>query len=297
MRKRNYVWVSLLLICLVVVAPLAVQAAPVGTFIEVEGTVDLLKGGKAPAILVKLQGPVEVGDLVRTKSQSRAQIRFVDDTVLTIAPDSGITIEEYMFDAAKSQRKAVVGVLRGLVHTAVEKVYPSAGEPDFIMKTHTAVLGVRGTKWYTKLLPTATDVYTEDQKGLKLEVSNILPEIIGVQIMGPSQFSRVAAYTPPTVPVDITREDLKPLERQMFSGIGAGLTDFSPEQLVERLWPPLFPKYSGERSLVEFLGSGFYVPPRIAPPHIMQQTPVTMTPHSEPPYMPPEGEIGYRTGP
>jgi hypothetical protein len=274
MRKRNYVWVSLLLICLVVVAPLAVQAAPVGTFIEVEGTVDLLKGGKAPAILVKLQGPVEVGDLVRTKSQSRAQIRFVDDTVLTIAPDSGITIEEYMFDAAKSQRKAVVGVLRGLVHTAVEKVYPSAGEPDFIMKTHTAVLGVRGTKWYTKLLPTATDVYTEDQKGLKLEVSNILPEITGVQIMGPSQFSRVAAYTPPTVPVDITRKDLKPLERQMFSGIGAGLTDLTPEALAERLWPPLFPKYSGERSLVEFLGSGFYVPPRIAPPQTIQQTPM-----------------------
>jgi hypothetical protein len=269
MRKRNYVWVSLLLICLVVVAPLAAQAAPVGTFIEVEGTVDVLKGGKVPAIPAKLQGPVGVGDMVRTKAQARAQIKFVDDTVLTIAPDSGITIEEYMFDAAKSERKAVVGVLRGLVHTAVEKVYPTA-EPDFIMKTHTAVLGVRGTKWYTKLIPTDTDVYTEKEKGLKLEVKNIHPEIPGVQIMGPLQFVRVGMYTPPTVPVNITEEDLKVLARQMISGIGAGLTDLSPEALVERLWPPLFPKYSGERSMVEYLGSGFYVPPRIA----VQQTPV-----------------------
>ena len=270
MRKRNYVWVSLLLICLIVVAPLAVQAAPVGTFIEVEGTVDLLKGGKVPAILAKLQGPVEVGDMVRTKSQSRAQIKFVDDTVITIAPDSGITIEEYMFDAAKSQRKAVVGVLRGLVHTAVEKVYPNA-EPDFVQKTHTAVLGVRGTRWYTKLAPTATDIYTE---GTKLEVRNILPEIPGVQIMGPLQFVRVEMHKPPTVPVNITKEDLKVLAKQMTTGIGAGLTDLSPEALAERLWPPLFPKYSGERSQVEYLGSGFYVPPRIAPPvHIIQQTP------------------------
>jgi hypothetical protein len=269
MRKRNYVWVSLLLICLVVVAPLAAQAAPVGTFIEVEGTVDVLKGGKVPAIPAKLQGPVDVGDMVRTKAQARAQIKFVDDTVLTIAPDSGITIEEYMFDAAKGERKAVVGVLRGLVHTAVEKVYPTA-EPDFIMKTHTAVLGVRGTKWYTKLIPTDTDVYTEKEKGLKLEVKNIHPEIPGVQIMGPLQFVRVSMYTPPTVPMNITEEDLKVLARQMITGIGAGLTDLSPEALVERLWPPLFPKYSGERSMVEYLGSGFYVPPRIA----VQQTPV-----------------------
>jgi hypothetical protein len=269
MRKRNYVWVSLLLICLVVVAPLAAQAAPVGTFIEVEGTVDVLKGGKVPAIPAKLQGPVDVGDMMRTKAQARAQIKFVDDTVLTIAPDSGITIEEYTFDAAKGERKAVVGVLRGLVHTAVEKVYPTA-EPDFIMKTHTAVLGVRGTKWYTKLIPTDTDVYTEKEKGLKLEVKNIHPEIPGVQIMGPLQFVRVSMYTPPTVPMNITEEDLKVLARQMITGIGAGLTDLSPEALVERLWPPLFPKYSGERSMVEYLGSGFYVPPRIA----VQQTPV-----------------------
>jgi hypothetical protein len=283
MRKRNYVWVSLLLICLVLVGPLAVQAAPVGTFIQVEGSVDLLKGGKVPAIPVKVQGPVEVGDLVRTKSQSRAQIKFVDDTVLTIAPDSGITIEEYMFDAAKSERKAVVGVLRGLVHTAVEKVYPKA-EPDFIMKTHTAVLGVRGTKWYTKLLPTATDLYTEENKGTKLEVRNILPEIPGIQLMGPLQYLQVGKFAPPTVPINITRDDLKPLQKQMVSGIGAGLTGLGPEALTERLWPPLFPKYSGERSMVEYLGSGFYVPPRIAPPHIIQPIP---QPEPYPPYNPP----------
>jgi hypothetical protein len=294
MRKRNYIWVSLLLICLVMAAPLAAQAAPVGTFIEVEGTVDILKGGKVPAVPAKLQGPVDVGDTVRTKAQSRAQIKFVDDTVLTIAPDSGITIEEYMFDAAKSERQAVVGVLRGLVHTAVEKVYPKA-EPDFVMKTHTAVLGVRGTRWYTKLMPTDTDVYTEDEKGLKLEVKNIHPEIPGVQIMGPLQFVRVGMFTPPTVPVNITKEDLKVLALQMTTGIGAGLTDLTPEALTERLWPPLFPKYSGERSLVDNLGSGFYVPPRIAPPIIPQPTPEIVTPQAPyvPPHQPGGGSPGY----
>ena len=274
MLKRNFVVVSLLLICLIALGVLAVQADPVGNFLPVEGTVDLLKGGKVPATPAKVQEAVDVGDMVRTKSQSRAQIKFVDDTVLTIAPESGITIEEYMFDAAKSDRKAVVGVLRGLVHTAVEKVYPKT-EPDFIMKTHTAVLGVRGTRWYTKLLPNATDIYTE---GTKLEVRNIIPEIPGVQLMGVYQYCRVEAYLGPTVPINITKENLKLLEKQMIFGIGS-LSDLGPGPLAGPNWPPLSPKYSGERSQVEQLGSGFYVPPRISTPPTppVQQSPTPPT--------------------
>ncbi|MFZ2088854.1 MAG: FecR domain-containing protein, partial [Desulfobaccales bacterium] len=130
MLKRYCLLVSLLFIALMALGPLAAQAGPVGSFVKVEGAVDLLKGGKVPAVAVKAQDKVDVGDAVRTKSQSRAQIRFVDDTVLTIAPDSRVTIEEYMFNAAKSERKAVLDVARGLVHTAVEKVYPK-DSPDF----------------------------------------------------------------------------------------------------------------------------------------------------------------------
>jgi hypothetical protein len=286
MLKRNYVLVSLLLTCLLALGAHAVQAAPVGNFLQVEGTVDLLKGGKVPAIPAKVQEGVAVGDMVRTKSESRAQIKFVDDTVLTIAPESGITIEEYMFDAAKNDRKAVVGVLRGMVQTAVEKVSPKT-EPDFIMKTHTAVLGVRGTRWYTKLLPNATDIYTEEAK---LEVRNILPEIPGVQILGNFQYCRVGMYLAPTVPIDITKENLKLLEKQMKTGIGAGLSDTGPGPLAGPNWPPLSPKYLGERSQVEYLGSGFYVPPRIATPPAIPHVVETVTP--PPVQQPPSSPTG-----
>lgn len=284
MLKRNYVWVSLLCLCLLGLWPLAVQAAPVGTFIQVEGSVDLLKGGKVPGIPVKAQGAVAVGDVVRTKSQSRAQIKFVDDTVLTIAPESRITIEEYMFDAARGERKAVVGVLRGLVHTAVEKVYPKA-EPDFIMKTHTAVLGVRGTRWYTRLLPTGTGVYTE---GTLLEVRNISPLITVARLMKVLQYVWVGWYMDPTVPVNITREDLKFLEKEMKFGIGAGLTGTGPVQITGPAGPPLFPKYSGEQTQVEQLGSGLYAPPRVVAPHTLPP-PVQTVPSTPPPSQPSGG--------
>ncbi len=278
MLKRNYFVVSLLLTCLIFWGAPAVQAAPVGNFLQVEGTVDLLRGGNLPAVPVKVQDGVDVGDLVRTKAESRAQIKFVDDSVLTIAPDSGITIEEYMFDAAKSERKAVVGVLRGMVQTAVEKVNPQ-GQPDFIMKTHTAVLGVRGTRWYTKLLPNATDIYTEVAK---LEVRNILPEIPGVQIMGNFQYCRVGMYQSPTEPTAFPKEYLKILDKMMKFGLGAGLGDTGPGPMAGPNWPPLSPKYLGERSLIEYLGSGFYVPPRIAAPPTVPHVVETVTPVVQP---------------
>ena len=265
MFKRNILIISGVIICLGAMLSSRAEAAPVGTFIQAEGRVDLLKGGKLPAVEVKAQDGVEVGDVVRTKSQSRAQIKFVDNTVLSIAPESRVTIEEFMFDAAKGERKAVLGVLRGLVHTAVEKVYPKE-EPDFIMKTHTAVLGVRGTRWYTKLLPTATDVYTE---GSKLEVQNILPEIIGKQLMTDLQYCRIGQFMTPTVPLNITPQDLIPLQQQMQSGTGGGggsQTNGGPGQFAGPQGPPQDPKGLGGLSLIQTLSSGAYVPPRIAPP-------------------------------
>jgi hypothetical protein len=294
MLKHAFLLVSLLLICLVGLGVSAAQADPVGTFLQVEGRVDLLKGGKLPATEVKVQDPVEVGDVVRTKSLSRAQIKFVDATVLTIAPESRVTIEEYMFDEAKGERQAVLGVLRGLVHTAVEKIYPTP-EPDFIIKTHTAVLGVRGTRWYTKLLPTATDVYTE---GSKLEVKSIFPEIPGVQTMKDLQYVQVGWFMPPTMAMNITKQDLMPLEQQMKFGVGAsGETDPGPDQLAKRPKVPLAPKYAGEPNLIENLGSGAYVPPRIAsPPYIAPPPPPAPPPCPKPKPKPHNGNNSFNNG-
>jgi len=286
MLKHFFGLVSLLLICLVGLIP-AAQADPVGTFLQVEGRVDLLKGSRLPATAVKVKDPVAVGDVVRTKSLSRAQIKFVDDTVLTIAPESRVTIEEYMFDGAKGERQAVIQVLRGLVHTAVGKVYPQT-EPDFIMKTHTAVLGVRGTRWYTKLLPNSTDIYTEASK---LEVKSIFPEVVGVVVMGDLQYVRVGWFIPPTIPVNITQDDLKPLEQQMKFGIGtAEDIDTGPDQLGKVPKLPLAPDYVAEPDPLDNLRSGAYVPPRIASPPIIAPPPPP-PPTPSPPSPPPEAAI------
>lgn len=142
--KMNYRQLRALFLTLTLGAafPFGAQAAVVGHFTEVVGRVDLMKAGKLPVTEVKLKDTVELGDIVRTKSEAKAQITFIDSTTMDIAPESRVGIEEYMYDLKKDQRRAVLRVFRGLVHTVVSRVY-KVQEPDFIMKTHTAVLGVR----------------------------------------------------------------------------------------------------------------------------------------------------------
>ncbi len=209
-REMGAMWLRCLLLVMLagllgLVNPPGLKAAVVGHFTEVEGPVDLFKGGKLPAVPVKVQDGVEQGDVVRTKSTSRAQLKFMDDTTLAIAPSSRVAIEEYMFDAAKGQRRAVLQVFMGLVETTVTKLFETK-EPDFIMKTHTAIMGVRGTKWFARLLPQATEVYTENSL---LSVQNIFPEIKGEVLLKSLQYTLVGMNQTPTVALDVTRDDLK----------------------------------------------------------------------------------------
>jgi hypothetical protein len=215
---RNKFFSSFILaVTLAMALPWGAQAAVVGQITAVEGSVDLLKAGKAPGAAAKLQDAVEPGDVIRTKTLSRAQITFIDDTIMKVGPESRLAIEEFMYDAAKGQRKAVIQVFRGLVHTLVTRLI-KLEEPDFLLKTHTSILGVRGTSWYTSLKPLKTDVYIE--KG-KVSGRNILTEVKGEVVGTDLTHFSVGQGQPPTTPMPITPEDLNTIKgRLSFKGGG-----------------------------------------------------------------------------
>lgn len=210
-KMSSFIYVFLVLL---LALPSGAQAAAVGRFTQVTGAVDLLKQGKLPAVPVKVNDGVEAGDVIRTKSKAKAQITFMDDTTLTISPGSRVAVEAYMYDAAKKQRHGVVQVFYGMVQTAVSRILQT-DKPDIFMKTHTAIMGVRGTKWYTVLLPNATDIYNETGK---LCASNIFKEVVGEVCLKGKEFTRVSFNLPPTVPSVATREDFLLLQRQLSVG-------------------------------------------------------------------------------
>jgi hypothetical protein len=118
------------------------QTQEVGHFSQVVNQVNHQKHGKGPETLAKVKDGVENQDAVKTKALSRAMMQFVDDTIMTVGPKTELTIEDYMYDAKKGNRSAVVEVYKGVVETVVPKVTPTE-KPDFTMRTPSATAGIR----------------------------------------------------------------------------------------------------------------------------------------------------------
>ncbi len=221
MKMRIIVMAMSLVLVLGLGLPQGVQADVVGRVTQVEGRVDFLKGGKLPATLAKVDASVEKGDVIRTKSLSRAQITFMDNTIITIAPESRLAIEEYLFDPAKHKRNAVLQLFQGLAHVVVTKLF-KVQEPDFLIKTHTAVMGVRGTEVGIRLAPNSSTFL--NWQGVT-QVANIFPEVGDLMFKKASkvafafgrgsvtlhdrQGTMVAIGLTPTLPFEISIEEWK----------------------------------------------------------------------------------------
>lgn len=240
----------ILVISLVLALPCGVLAEAVGHFTKVEGRVEILKGGKLPATAVQAQEGVEPKDIVRTKSLSRAQITFLDNTTVTLSPDSRFAIEEYSFDAAQQKRSAVMQLFQGLAYFVVSQVF-KVPEPDFIVKTHTAVMGVRGTEVGIRLSPNESTFL--NFHGL-VRVGNIFPEVgAGLKQAEKIAFSFGNKYVdlkemegcvvpwnlPPTLPFKIFQEDRELFMQQLLAGLSrqasSGLPETAPVSQVANL--------------------------------------------------------------
>ncbi len=213
--------IRLLVIILTVMAlmvPVASQAAVVGRFSLVRGEVDVLKGGKIPAVPAQLQDGVEPGDVVRTKAAAKAQLTMVDDSVITLAPESRLASADYQYNPARQERRAVLRLFRGLVHTVVNRIIKTE-EPDFIMETHTAIIGVRGTNWFTLVGPSTT------LAALAYGTLSVGPNVPGPAsiLLHTMQFIQVPK---PFIPQVLTREMLQMLEQLMDTGLKGSAFEF-----------------------------------------------------------------------
>ncbi len=258
-------WIMFTLLCLVLTMAGGAQAAAVGRFTLVEGQVDMLKHGQVPGAPAKLNDGVEPGDVIRTKSKAKAQVKFVDDSVVTLAPESRIAVADFTFDAASGERHAVLRFFKGVLHTLISSRL-RVQEPDFLMETHTAVLGVRGTETYTLLLPSATVACLIN--GL-LEVRSNNPQIPASLALKGMEFTMIPLDQGPRPPKDITPAMLEMLKSLMSTGLservflGAGAGPPTGLQIPGTLGIPGVPEQYMQPS----------IPPQVVPPAVTPQAP------------------------
>jgi hypothetical protein len=267
--------VAIILVMAALVMPLTAHASAVGRFTLVRGQVDVLKGGKLPAVAAKIQDGVERGDVIRTKSGAKAQLSMVDASVITLAPESRLALADYQYDPAREERRAVVRLFRGLVHTVVNRIIKTE-EPDFIMETHTATLGVRGTNWYTLLGPNST--FTALTHGTLF----VKPTGSGAQgiLLHSMQFIQAPSPFQPQV---LTPEILKMLEKLMDTGLsegGLGMGSAAPGTGSHYKTPLTLPGTMDQKLLQQT------IPPVLTPQH---QAPVQPAPTPAPAQPAPHG--------
>lgn len=142
--------IILAVLVLALLAP-AAWAQPVGTFTKVEGGVDILRRSDIVIVPVRTGDPVSMGDAIRTRRNGKAEIQFRDETVVQIAPETRITIDQYSYRGADQRERGFLSLFRGKLRAIVSKAKAMAAQftgtaSSFSIKTPTAIAGVKGTQ-------------------------------------------------------------------------------------------------------------------------------------------------------
>jgi hypothetical protein len=209
----------------------AMAAEAVGKFTHVEGKVDILREGAFPAITAKVQDQLYAKDIVRTKSASKAEIIFKDNTVLQIAQRSRIDISEYYTgDTSKSVIKLTRGQVKAVVDKNVTKRISLAPDANrFEIQTPNAVAGVRGTEFYVAYDRNVTTVLLKEGN---VCVFNLKAQE-NVVCLPPNYIVTVTGVMIPQQPRKAADTEIKIFEKETAPGVPVAKT--FPETATELL--------------------------------------------------------------
>ncbi len=117
----------------------------------VKGEVKLEGPGK-PATTTKVGGKILPGETVIAGKDSRAKIVMSDRNVINVSPDTKMQIAKYENNSATGVKNVELNLIEGKVRNNVEQKYDGE-KSKFMIKTPTAVAGVRGTQFVTSFDP------------------------------------------------------------------------------------------------------------------------------------------------
>lgn len=122
----------------------AYAAQVVGTVINLSGPL-LAKRADGTVKVLALKSEVEQGDLLISENGTYGRIKFVDNSEITLKPNSQMKIENFSFDDAKpEQDSAIFSLIKGGLRS-VTGLLGKRSKERFGMNTPTATIGIRGT--------------------------------------------------------------------------------------------------------------------------------------------------------
>ena len=123
----------------------AEPAALVGTVSLVLGRATIESGSGKLSRTVKPGSQVRVHDQIVTSTNGHVHIRFVDDALVSVRPDSRLEITRYDYDPARPALSTVKFDLIEGITRAISGKAAKAARQRFRLNTPIAAIGVRGT--------------------------------------------------------------------------------------------------------------------------------------------------------
>lgn len=237
--------------------PAISQGKPVATLTFARGNVDILKKGEKRAIPAKKGDKLNVGDIVRTKSQSRAQISFIDGSKVNMAQKSRVEIKQFSYKPEKKERKSLLRTFRGKIRALIPKFF-LGDNSKFEVETPTAVAAVRGTDFFSviKKLPLESEVFVV--KG-KVAVKSLDPSIVEEILLTPGKASKVSKGRPPLKARPFTKKEIRrliketdPMEKELKQpGVKEPITE-EPKKIEPPVTPPITEQTAPVEVIIDF---------------------------------------------
>jgi hypothetical protein len=91
--------------------------------------------------ILNLEDDVYHNELIETEAESATRLVFLDETTLTLGPDSSVVLDSFVFDPEPSQASFVMTATKGVFRFASGKLPKNA----YRLHTPAATIGIRGT--------------------------------------------------------------------------------------------------------------------------------------------------------
>ena len=140
----------------------------IGKIVSFNGEATILREGKT--IQVDKNSAFQKDDTLNTKENTKLQILFLDETIISIGQNSTLKINNYLFE--EKNTKAEFTMAKGIFRTITGKIGKIAPE-NFKLKTKSASIGIRGTQIVVALENNNEKIFcTEGQIEIKNNITN-----------------------------------------------------------------------------------------------------------------------------
>jgi hypothetical protein len=134
----------LCLLALLCVTALAHAASIVGTVMNLSGPL-LAKKADGKAMILSVKSSVEQGDILITEKDTYARVRFIDNSEMTLKPNTQLKVDNFVFDEQKQESdQAKFSLVKGGLR-AVTGALGKRSKERFGLDTPAATIGIRGT--------------------------------------------------------------------------------------------------------------------------------------------------------